>query len=248
MKKIIALLLVGMLLAACGAAAGEKAGTIQSMTDLDKIRKKLDQGIQIGKVYYTAGYGFSTSEFSTADPEEIAQLWQAVNTITVGERTNESVTDWYPQIVFYLTDGTSGAVNFEGPWLNTGGTENYEISNADAFWDLTASLVEKHEEIKRGAVPAGRIEPVDGGWETAEDPAVTDEIRALFDQALKGLVGVHYVPVAYLGRQVVAGYNHAILCQATTVYPGAVPRWAIVYLYEAPDGNVAISDIRNLEW
>ena len=126
--------------------------------------------------------------------------------------------------------------------------ENYGISNAEGCWNLTAALVEKHAETEQGAVPVGWNEPVDGGWGTASDPTLTDEVRALFEKALDGLVGVNYVPVTYLGTQVVAGYNHAILCQATTVYPGAAPRWVIMYLFEDPDGNVAITDIRDLNW
>jgi len=245
---MIALLMIGILLTASVAMAQDEPATIQSMTELGNIRKKLDQGIQIGKVYYTDGYGFSTSEFSTDDPDEIEQLWQAVNAITVGERVNESITDWYPQIVFYLTDGTHGNVNFEANWLSVGGMENYEISNAEAFWKLTAALVEKHAETENGAVPGGWNEPVDGGWGTASDPSITDEVRTLFNKALDGLAGVNYVPVTYLGMQVVAGYNHAVLCQVTTVYPGAEPRWVIVYLFEGLDGSVTITDIRDLNW
>ena len=116
------------------------------------------------------------------------------------------------------------------------------MHNADGSWDLTAALVEKY------AVPGGWDEVVDGDWGMASDPAITDEVKALFDKALNGLVGVNYVPVTYLGMQVVAGYNHAILCQATTVYPGAVPRWVIMYLFEDLDGNVTITDIRDLTW
>ena len=56
-----------------------------------------------------------------------------------------------------------------------------------------------------------------GGWAAAEDPAITDEVRALFDKAMEGLVGVNYVPVAYLGSQVVAGTNHAMLVRPSTV-------------------------------
>lgn len=152
MKKVIALLM-GILLMASIAYADEPPATIQSMTELGEIQKKLDHGITIGKVYYTDGYGFSTSEFTTDDPDEIAQLWEAVNAIQVGEKVNESITDWYPQIVFYLSDGTHGGVRFEANWLSIGGMENYEISNADEFWILTATLVEKHEMMEKGAVP-----------------------------------------------------------------------------------------------
>ena len=247
MKKIIALLMTLILLTASAATAQEEPASIQSMTGLGDIQKKLEQGVSIGKVYYTDGYGFSTSEFTTDDPEEIEQLWEAVNAITVGERVNESITDWYPQIVFCLTDGTQGGVSFEAHWL-CAGMDNYEIGNAEGFWNLTAALVEKHAAMAAGAVRAGRNEAVDGGWGAASDPAVTDEVRTLFDKAMKGLVGVHYVPVAYLGSQVVAGYNHAVLCQATTVYPGAAPRWVIVYLFEDLDGGVTITDIRDLDW
>ena len=87
-----------------------------------------------------------------------------------------------------------------------------------------------------------------GGWTPAEDPAITEEIQALFDQAMEGLVGVGYVPVAYLGSQLVAGTNHAILCQATVVYPGALPAWKIVFLYEDLSGHVEIMNIADFDF
>ncbi len=86
-------------------------------------------------------------------------------------------------------------------------------------------------------------ETLSGGWTPAADPAVTEEIRSLVDQALDGLLGVHYVPVAYLGSQVVAGTNHAVLCQATVVYPDAQPQFVILYLYQDLTGNVSILNI-----
>ena len=151
MKKLMALLMILILLAASAAMAQEEPATIQSLTDLGGIQEKLDRGIQIEKAYYTDGYGFSTSEFTTVDPEEIEQLWEAANAIRIGEKVDESITDWYPQIVFYLTDGTYGLVSFEATWLSVG-MYNYEISNAEGFWSLTAALVEKYTEPGREAV------------------------------------------------------------------------------------------------
>ena len=90
--------------------------------------------------------------------------------------------------------------------------------------------------------------PLMGGWAAAEDAAITDEVRALFDKAMEGLVGVNYVPVAYLGSQVVAGRNHAILCQATVVYPGAQPAWKVVFLYEDLTGGVTILNIADFDF
>ena len=241
MKKLIAVLLALMIPVGCALAED-----FQAMTGLDKVQAKLDAGVTVEKVYYTDGYGFSISEFTTEDPELISRLWTALNKITVKGRVDESITDWYPMIVFDLSDGTQAIVSFEAHWLSRG-KDNYEIENGEEFWALTASLVQMQEEQDRKAAMSG-AEPADGSWGTAADPAITDEVRALFDKAVDGLVGVNYVPVAYLGRQVVSGYNHAILCQATTVYPGAEARWVIMYLYEDAGGNVKITDITELIW
>ena len=86
-----------------------------------------------------------------------------------------------------------------------------------------------------------------GGWTTASDTAITEEIRALFEKGMEGLVGVNYEPIAYLGSQVVAGINHAILCQATVVYPGAESKLVVVYLYEDLQGNVSILNIADFQ-
>ena len=86
-----------------------------------------------------------------------------------------------------------------------------------------------------------------GGWTPSVDPAVTEDVQALLDKGLDGLVGVSYVPVAYLGSQVVAGTNHAILCQATVVYPDAQPYYVIIYLYEDLEGNVSILNIADFD-
>lgn len=93
--------------------------------------------------------------------------------------------------------------------------------------------------------PAPEIMPA-GGWAIAEDTSITAERKAVFDKALEGLVGVNYVPVAYLGSQVVAGTNHCFLTQATIVYPDAVPMFTLVYIYEDLSGNAEILNIANM--
>lgn len=86
-----------------------------------------------------------------------------------------------------------------------------------------------------------------GGWTPAADPAITDDLRAVFDGATEGLVGVRYVPVTYLGSQVVAGTNHAFLAQATVVMPNAEPYYAIVYIYEDLQGHAEIMNIAEFD-
>ena len=69
---------------------------------------------------------------------------------------------------------------------------------------------------------AAMAEPVTGGWTPSADPAVTEALKELFEKGTETLTGASYIPVAYLGSQVVAGTNHAFLCQAVTAYPGSL--------------------------
>ena len=97
---------------------------------------------------------------------------------------------------------------------------------------------------------AAAEKPLSGGWTPSADPTVTEELKALFDQGTETLTGAGYLPVAYLGSQVVAGTNHAFLCQAVTAYPGSLetaPAYAMVYLYQDLSGNVSILSIADFD-
>ena len=142
MKKCLLCLIV-LMLCVSPVLAEE---TFQSLTKLDEMQALLDAGVTIERVYYTDGYGFSTSEFKTEDEGEIALLWEALNRIVLGERINEFVTDWYPQIVFFLSDGSRYNVCFDTHWLEIGGMENYSVTNDEDFWALTACLVRQYQE------------------------------------------------------------------------------------------------------
>lgn len=86
-----------------------------------------------------------------------------------------------------------------------------------------------------------------GGWNQSASPALTDEQRAVLAKALEGFAGSSITPVAYLGSQVVAGTNHCFLCQATVTYPGAQPKYVLVYVYEALDGGATLMNIADLD-
>ena len=64
-------------------------------------------------------------------------------------------------------------------------------------------------------------------WDTSVPAEITDEVRTLFDEAMKGLLGVHYEPLAVLAQQ---GETVCILCRASAVVPDAKPNYALVYL------------------
>lgn len=85
-----------------------------------------------------------------------------------------------------------------------------------------------------------RAESLAGGWNIPESNAVTEEAAAALNKAVSKLVGCGYEAVALLGTQVVAGVNYCLLCRVTVVYPGAVPGYALVYVWQQPDGSAEI--------
>ena len=84
-----------------------------------------------------------------------------------------------------------------------------------------------------GELPSSEDEPYSdaeaggillGGWQEADSPVITEEMKALTEKAASDLVGATYTPVAYLASQVVSGTNHLVLCtQITNVIDTGLP-------------------------
>ena len=91
--------------------------------------------------------------------------------------------------------------------------------------------------------------PVPGGWSYAGSNAVTDDINKIMDKASETLTGAVYIPVAYIGSQVVAGTNHAVLCRMEPSVSGldSPASLVIVYIYEDLQGNCSISETVDFE-
>ena len=85
-----------------------------------------------------------------------------------------------------------------------------------------------------------------GGWTPSADPTVTEELKALFDRGTETLTGAGYIPVAFLGTQVVAGTNYAVLCKASEINKES--KWVIVYFYEDLEENLSVLDIADVDW
>lgn len=82
--------------------------------------------------------------------------------------------------------------------------------------------------------------PLSGGWtatEHAETYAIPDAAKAAFEAMRGAMVGSTYMPVAYLGSQVVSGTNYAFICNVTPVTPEGKTSVEIVkFSYNADNG------------
>ena len=80
-----------------------------------------------------------------------------------------------------------------------------------------------------------------------ENEKLSEEIDVAFNEVVKGLCGVAYKPIAYIGKQIVKGENHYILCEAKTIYPGAQPHAVIlcINIFEGKSSVVSIFPLGN---
>lgn len=78
-----------------------------------------------------------------------------------------------------------------------------------------------------------------GGW--SKYHALTPEDKLVFDEAMKGLIGVDYKPQS-VSTQVVAGMNYRFKCSAS-VPPSDVMWEAIVEIYQPLDGKPYVTGI-----
>ncbi len=86
------------------------------------------------------------------------------------------------------------------------------------------------------------------------DPAVninekgmTKDQAARFESAFKGIVGAKYVPLVYIGSQLVAGHLHAYIAQRTFIHSQSVEVAIVkVVILESFDNKLAIHSISEI--
>jgi hypothetical protein len=85
---------------------------------------------------------------------------------------------------------------------------------------------------------------VPGGWDDFSF-TITPEAKKVFDQALNGLTGVQYTPLAF-AIQVVNGLNYCFLCGGQIVSPVGTEFVALIYVYAPREGAPHITGIKRL--
>ncbi len=79
-----------------------------------------------------------------------------------------------------------------------------------------------------------------------ESEELSPEVQAAFTAAEKSIIGASYKPVMYIGKQIVRGENHYIVCETKGIYPGAQPQATvfIVNIFEGKPSVVGIVPIK----
>ncbi len=75
-----------------------------------------------------------------------------------------------------------------------------------------------------------------------ESASLAPEVETAFATVEKSLCGVSYKPVMYVGKQIVRGENHYVVCEAKVIYPNAQPR-AVVFVLNIFEGKPSIVGI-----
>ena len=85
---------------------------------------------------------------------------------------------------------------------------------------------------------------LDGGWAVADNSAVElpEEVQKAFDKALETLTGSYneVTPIAYIGKQIVAGTNYAVLYRVTYADEKVPAGLVVMTVYEDLDGNAEL--------
>ena len=161
---MIAILALSSLLAACGQkpAPVQESVPILSFQD-DENTAKLVSDMEAGKLptecYVMYDEMGSRPEVEVTDPEILKEIYKRFSQMTVGAKTDTSVTDSYHYIIFILQDGTEVSWGFEGIGLLIRGQENYEVSDEGGLWEyvrrMQEEIMESWQEDETGLNPGG---------------------------------------------------------------------------------------------
>ncbi len=111
----------------------------------------------------------------------------------------EDVSDWAVDVMTWVSDygiytGTDGALT----------------PKADAPRKTVALML---YNFILAELPFKEGSSLVGAWEASETPALTEELKEIFDKAKAEYDGIEYTPVALLAQQTVYGKNYLFLCR-----------------------------------
>jgi hypothetical protein len=85
------------------------------------------------------------------------------------------------------------------------------------------------------------MEEKTGAWTDFVSPITSDQ-KKIWDEAIQGLLGVQYTPIA-CASQLVAGTNYIFICLAKVIYPGSSAYIAQVDVFKPLSDKAYITQI-----
>ena len=87
-----------------------------------------------------------------------------------------------------------------------------------------------------------------GGWNYADMPACSlpQDAATAFEKATKGFCGSGFVPVLFVGTQLVSGTNYCIVCKSTLTTNPPIVGCKTLFIYEDLKGNCSITKIDDI--
>ncbi|MBO4649574.1 MAG: hypothetical protein J5653_00080 [Clostridiales bacterium] len=246
MKKLVAILMTVAVVAAMTGCKDKKETKVT-----EKATEKIETVVDNGDEKLVQLLGMKRTE----EPNMIGQVggWDG-NVENIDLNQNEKAKAAFEKATSELT----GMV-FEGIYLL--GTQVVAGTNYCILARGTATvpdaipgyyLVYVYEDLQGGAEVL-KIDAlleadgeVDGGWGVnTGDPTFENnvEVKDAFAKALANMViaGGEMEPIAYLGSQVVGGYNYLVLCRVRAVVEDPSVELALVTIYVDPEGNASIT-------
>ena len=85
--------------------------------------------------------------------------------------------------------------------------------------------------------------PIPGGW-TVHDTITTENLE-MFNNAVKGLVGVKYEPIK-VATQIVNGTNYCFICKSTLINQDPREGIAKILIYKPLQGDAVLTGIESI--
>lgn len=149
--------------------------------------------------------GGARPDVTVTDQETIREIYGQLADITVGEKTNLSVTDSYHHISFRLRNDTYVSFYYEGDDLFCWGEDNYTVSGSKNLWntvrqlqdiamretpDQTAAQSQQSGTSKTGDTTVGNSSDKDSTKEHRVEGDISEDTKESMDVAVSGSGGI----------------------------------------------------------
>lgn len=139
------------------------------------------------------------------------------------------------------------------PLVGCGGSSDADDKDQSPKQEVVADQTTAQKEAQANETASNETQPahetLDGGWTASYLAAqnLSDDEKAIFEEAAQQWSDQGLEPVQVLGTQVVAGRNIAYLCRMGVTSDEDATAWAVAVVYEDPEGGVHMSLVRPID-